>query len=168
MIRKACATDKDQLLALYRAVAAVPDGLARTPGEVTSTYIDSFMLAAARDGIELVAEQDGFICGDIHASRVGIASLAHLLTDLTIAVSPACQGRGVGRQLFQALIDDVLANKPYIKRIELFVRPDNTRARALYASLGFVEEGLLRSRINNSRGETGSDIIMGWLRPHGA
>ncbi len=165
MIRNARADDKHQILALYRAVAAVPDGLARTPDEVSESYIDGFMGAAARDGIELVYEQDGVICGDIHASRVGIASLAHLLTDLTIAVSPVSQGQGVGRMLFQGQIDDVMANRPYIKRIELFVRPDNTRARALYASLGFVEEGVLRSRINNAKGETGSDIIMGWLRP---
>jgi ribosomal protein S18 acetylase RimI-like enzyme len=165
MIRPALPSDKDQILALYRAVASVPDGLARTPDEVTEAYVDGFMGAAARDGIELVYEQDGVILGDIHASRVGIASLVHLLTELTIAVSPICQSKGVGRQLFQGLINDVMANKPYIKRIELFVRPDNVRARALYESLGFIAEGVLRSRINNSKGETGSDIIMGWLRP---
>jgi putative acetyltransferase len=100
----------------------------------------------------------------MHAPRVGIASLAHLLTDLTIAVSPGAQGRGVGRALFQEMLREVTHNMPYITRIELFARDSNVRARKLYASLGFVEEGRLRARVNNARGEPETDTIMGWLR----
>ena len=124
-----------------------------------------FMHKAETDGIELVCEEDGAIVGEIHASRVGIASLAHLLTDLTIAVAPQAQGRGVGRRLFQALLDDVIGNMPHITRVELFARESNVKARALYASLGFVEEGRLRARVNNARGEPETDTVMGWLRP---
>jgi ribosomal protein S18 acetylase RimI-like enzyme len=165
MIRKAAAGDHAGILALYRKVAEVPDGIARTPGEVTDAYVAGFMGKAAADGIELVAEIDGVIVGEIHASRVGIASLAGLLTDLTIAVSPAAQGKGVGRALFQALLDEVREHMPHINRIELFARDSNVRARALYASLGFVEEGRLRARVRNGRGEPETDTVMGWLRP---
>lgn len=165
MIRKARAGDDVQLLALYRAVAAVPDGIARTPGEVSEAYISAFMQKAAQDGIEFVYEDGGRILGEIHASRVGIASLAHLLTDLTVAVAPEAQGKGVGRQLFEALLGEVMDNMPHITRVELFARASNVRARALYASLGFVEEGRLRARVNNARGEAETDTIMGWLRP---
>ncbi len=164
MIRRATPADRMQVLALYRAVAAVPDGIARTPDEVTDDYVDGFMQRAARDGIELVYEEDGAILGEMHASRVGIASLSHLLTDLTIAVSPDAQGRGVGRGLFQTLLREVTDNMPHITRIELFARDSNVRARKLYASLGFVEEGRLRARVNNARGEPETDTIMGWLR----
>lgn len=164
MIRKAQANDHARIVQLYRDVAAVPDGIARTPGEVNDAYVSGFMHKAQTDGIELVCEEDGVIVGEIHASRVGIASLAHLLTDLTIAVAPQAQGRGVGRRLFQALLDDVMANMPHITRIELFARESNVKARALYASLGFVEEGRLRARVNNARGEPEVDTIMGWLR----
>lgn len=165
MIRKAQAGDQPRILRLYRDVAAVPDGIARTPDEVSEAYISGFMQRAQADGIELVCEQDGAIVGEIHASRVGIAALAHLLTDLTIAVAPQAQGQGVGRRLFQGLLDEVTANMPHITRIELFARDSNLRARALYASLGFVEEGRLRARVNNARGEPETDTIMGWLRP---
>lgn len=165
IIRNATATDASAILALYKDVARVPDGIARTPDEVTDHYIDGFMRKAAADGIELVAEIDGAIVGEIHASRVGIASLAHLLTDLTIAVAPAAQGQGVGRALFQGMLDRVLHQMPHITRIELFARDSNGRARALYASLGFVEEGRLRARVNNARGEAETDTVMGWLRP---
>jgi ribosomal protein S18 acetylase RimI-like enzyme len=165
MIRKAQANDHARIVRLYRDVASVPDGIARTPGEVNDAYVSGFMHKAETDGIELVCEEDGVIVGEIHASRVGIASLAHLLTDLTIAVAPQAQGRGVGRRLFQALLDDVISNMPHITRIELFARESNVKARALYASLGFVEEGRLRARVNNAKGEPELDTIMGWLRP---
>ncbi len=165
MIRKATPEDLPQLLALYREVAAIPDGLARTPAEVSDHYVSGFMDKAARDGLEFVFEEGGRIRGEIHASRVGIASLDHLLTDLTIAIAPGCQGQGVGRRLFQALLDEVSLKMPHITRVELFCRSSNERARALYLSLGFVEEGRLRGRVNNSRGEAETDTIMGWLRP---
>lgn len=164
-IRHAGPHDHAQLLALYRAVAAVPDGIARTPAEVTGEYVTGFMTRAAVNGVELVCEEDGRLVGEIHASGAGIASLAHLLADLTIAVAPEAQGRGVGRRLFQALLDHVIAAMPHVTRVELFARDSNTRARALYASLGFVEEGRLRARVNNSRGQAETDIVMGWLRP---
>jgi ribosomal protein S18 acetylase RimI-like enzyme len=165
MIRTARPDDHDRILQLYRAVATVPNGIARTPEEVSEAYISGFMQKAAADGIELVCERDGEIVGEIHASRVGIASLAHLLTDLTIAVAPQAQGQGVGRQLFRGLLDHVLQHMPHVTRVELYARESNVRARALYVSLGFIEEGRLRARVNNARGEPETDTIMGWLRP---
>lgn len=164
MIRKAVAADHARIKALYRAVAAVPGGIARTPDEVTDAYVSGFMQKAQNDGVEYVAETDGVIIGEIHASRVGIASLAALLTDLTIAVSPAAQGQGVGRALFEALLTEVREHMPYITRVELFARTSNKRARALYESLGFVEEGQLRARVFDANGELETDTIMGWLR----
>jgi putative acetyltransferase len=165
MIRKADRSDRAQVLALYKRVATIPDGIARTPAEVTDDYVGGFMQRAAADGIELVWEEDGRILGEIHASCPGIAALAHLLTDLTIAVAPDAQGRGVGRGLFQALLDEVIHRMPHIHRVELFARVSNTRARDLYRSLGFVEEGRLRARVNNSLGVAEDDTLMGWLRP---
>lgn len=165
MIRKAVASDADGVLALYRAVAEVPDGIARTPAEVTGSYVAGFMDRAARDGVAFVCEEGGRIVGEIHASRAGIAAFAHVLGDLTIAVDPCAQGRGVGRRLFQALLDEVVRNMAHIERVELFARESNPRARALYASLGFVEEGRLRARVRNAAGAPETDTIMGWLRP---
>lgn len=165
MIREAAEADRAQILALYKLVATVPDGIARTPGEVTGEYVDGFMQKAAASGVELVWEEGGRILGEIHASCPGIAALAHLLTDLTIAVAPEAQGRGVGRALFQALLDEVSAHMPHIHRVELFARVSNERARGLYRSLGFVEEGRLRGRVNNALGLAEDDTIMGWLRP---
>lgn len=155
--------DLAQILALYKAVAAVPGGIARTPDEVGEAYVAGFMRKALDDGVQFVDVEDGVVRGEIHASRPGIACFAHLLTDLTIAVAPACQGRGVGRRLFEALLAEVGENLPHITRVELFTRASNTRARALYASLGFVEEGRLRARVSDVDGRLDDDISMGWL-----
>jgi len=165
MIRHATAADRAALLALYKRVATVPDGLARTPDEVTLDYVDGFMGRATHGGIELVFEEEGRLLGEIHAACPNIAALSHLLTDLTIAVDPAAHGRGIGRALFQGLLDHVVARMPHITRVELFARSSNVKARALYLSLGFVDEGLMRRRVNNSRGEPEDDTFMGWLRP---
>jgi L-phenylalanine/L-methionine N-acetyltransferase len=83
---------------------------------------------------------------------VGVASL-HVLgpglrrmhvRGLGIGVATAWQGRGVGRKLLAALLDwaDNWAN---VLRVELHVHADNGRAKALYQSMGFVEEGLHRA-----------------------
>ncbi len=165
MIRPAVAADRAQILALYKEVAEVPGGIARTPDEVTAAYVIGFMHKAFADGLALVYEEGGVIRAEMHASTPGIACFAHLLTDLTIAVAPACQGRGVGLRLFHALLEIVTRDMPQITRVELFVRESNQRARALYAGIGFVEEGRLRARVGTAGAPPESDIIMGWLRP---
>lgn len=164
MIRTAVAADQAQIFALYKEVAAVPGGLARTAEEMSLAYVAAFMDKAATHGLELVWEEDGRILGEIHASRAGIACFAHVLGDLTIAVAPQAQGRGVGRALFAALLDDVKQRQPGITRVELFMRESNTRARKLYAALGFVEEGRLPGRVRDPDGRTEADLVMGWLR----
>lgn len=164
MIRNAAASDKPRLLALYRAVAAVPGGLARTVDEIGDDYVAGFMQRALASGVQLVCEEDGVIVGEIHASSLGIAAFAHLLTDLTIAVAPAAQGRGIGRLLFQSLLQRVGAQLPHISRVELFTRESNLRARQLYTSLGFVEEGRLAGRVSDGAGGFEADIVMGWSR----
>ena len=164
MIRKAVEADHAGIVALYRAVAATPGGIARRPEEVSDAYVRGFMHEAATQGLEFVFEEDGIILGEIHAASPGIACFAHVLSDLTIAVSPQAQGRGVGRRLFQALLDEVTHHLPAITRVELFARDSNQRARALYESLGFVEEGRLRARIIDADGKPETDTIMGWIR----
>lgn len=52
-------------------------------------------------------------------------------------------GRGLGRQVLHAIIDRVF-DEHSAHRLWLDVFDDNHRARHLYRSLGFVEEGTLR------------------------
>ncbi|MEW6322975.1 MAG: N-acetyltransferase, partial [Acidobacteriota bacterium] len=60
----------------------------------------------------------------------GVAHLAQL------AVAPAAQGRGVGRQLLDAVLDQLQVLG--YERVTLMVSEDNAPARSLYAAAGFT------------------------------
>ncbi len=92
----------------------------------------------------LVAERDGRMVGSagLHPASTGLRRRHAAM--LGISVAAEAQGQGVGRALMQALCD--YADRwAQILRIELTVFTDNTRAIALYRSLGFELEGTHRA-----------------------
>jgi ribosomal protein S18 acetylase RimI-like enzyme len=88
----------------------------------------------------------------------------HVLGNLTIAIDPLLQGRGIGRSLFNAFFALIEKEKPEIVRVELIVREKNKRAIGLYESLGFQIEGKMERRIRGVTGELEADIPMAWVR----
>ncbi len=160
-IRPAEESDLAAILALYRAVAGIPGGLLRRVHEITPDYIARNFDAARRSGLSLVAVDDGGIVGELHGHVPGVHQLRHVMGDLTVAVHPGAQGRGIGRRLFERFLGDTRRDFPQMRRVELFCRADNERAVALYRSLGFEVEGVLRGRVADDRGFYGDDLIMG-------
>ncbi len=79
--------DVAAILALYRKVAATPGGIARSPEEVTSEYVEGFVSDSLDRGIILVAELEGLpgLAAELHTYRSELADL------------PACAGRAYGR-----------------------------------------------------------------------
>lgn len=61
---------------------------------------------------------------------------------LGMGLLPVARGQGIGQRLLQVAADAALAYG--FTRIELSVRADNARAKALYERMGFVHEGLQR------------------------
>lgn len=171
-LRAATETDGEAIAALYRRVAAAPSsGLARAVHEITSDYVSGFVRRGHEAGIVLVAVEGGEgsdraerVVGEIHAYRSHLAVFAHVLGELTIAVDPEAQARGVGRALFTELLRTVREDQPEIERVELITRESNTRAITFYESLGFFREGRLERRIRRADGVVEADIPMGWLR----
>jgi ribosomal protein S18 acetylase RimI-like enzyme len=163
--------DAAAIQALYRTVAAIPGGLARTPSEITEEYVRGFVEHSLDRGIIVVAEfparlsGSSELAGEIHAYRSDIELFSHVLGDLTIAVHPGAQGRGVGRRMFTRLLDEVKADHPDVTRVELITGESNARAQHLYESLGFRKEGRLEGRIRAAGGGVEADIPMAWLRP---
>ena len=86
-------------------------------------------------GLYLVLEEGEEVVGFIGVKHV--ADETHVMT---IAVLPESRGRGHGRTLVVAALEAPATRKSL--RVHLEVRPSNTAARTLYASLGFVETGL--------------------------
>ncbi|UDF02742.1 GNAT family N-acetyltransferase [Asticcacaulis sp. AND118] len=162
-IRLATAADAPAIAALYREVARLSGGLARTEDEITTDYIEGNLTAALTRGLCLIAESEGRCVGEIHACAPAPKQFAHVLGDLTVAVSPATQGQGIGRRLFEALIAHSGQRLPHIRRIELLCREGNKRGIALYESLGFVQEGRLKGRVRLPDGTVEDDLYFGLI-----
>ncbi|MYT70655.1 MULTISPECIES: GNAT family N-acetyltransferase [unclassified Streptomyces] len=90
----------------------------------------------------IVAELDGTLVGYVRLGYpTGLPANAHVRQIQGLAVADAARGRGVGRMLVRAAIGQ--ARRQGARRITLRVLGHNTPARALYASEGFVVEGVL-------------------------
>ena len=143
-LRPANVTDRDAITTLYKKVIRISGGLARREEEVTPEYVEGFIEKA--QGLQFVATDGTRIVGEIHCYKPGIQCFDHLLGDLTIAVDPDYQGKGVGKALFMAILSEVKENRKDILRIELLTGEANKRAIAFYQSLGFVIEGRMPNR----------------------
>ncbi len=86
-------------------------------------------LALYRDGEEVV----GFAMWGLDAEEG-----SHWIGGLVIGARH--QGKGYGREAMEAMLDH-LATLPGYREAALSCEPENTAARRLYASLGFVETG---------------------------
>jgi RimJ/RimL family protein N-acetyltransferase len=154
----------DAVLALYLAVAADgASGLARQPHEIDRKYVRAFLEKVDANGLSLglcEPRSPDRLLGELHATRMGPAQFNHVLTDLTIAIDPRQQGRGLGSTLFRAYFDTVRRNLPEIRRIELLVRSGHAHARRLYERLGFVQEGCMIGRVQLADGSVEDDIPM--------
>ncbi|QIK64254.1 ribosomal protein S18-alanine N-acetyltransferase [Leucobacter viscericola] len=93
---------------------------------------------------ELTADHRHYIVLTDEAGAIkGYAGLMVIGTDgdiQTIATVPDMRGRGQGRRLMNALIDEAVERG--VREIFLEVRADNPVARKLYSSLGFVDIGI--------------------------
>ncbi|MFI5682483.1 GNAT family N-acetyltransferase [Streptomyces sp. NPDC051636] len=107
----------------------------------------------------LVAELDGRVVGYL---RLGLptplASNAHVRQIQGLAVAGEARGRGVGRALVRAAVEE--ARRRGARRITLRVLGHNTPARKLYESEGFVVEGVLPEEFLLA-GEYVDDVFMG-------
>jgi len=166
MVETPSQADLAGILGLYRAVAAIPGGLARTVEEITPDYVAHFLLRSLAAGVILVARcpDSGSILGAVHAYVPEPSVFSHVLGDLTIAIHPDAQGRGIGRQLVEGFLATVVSQRPEIRRIELIARESNRKAIDLYRKLGFVEEGCLVDRIQSVGGGFEADVAMAWIR----
>jgi ribosomal protein S18 acetylase RimI-like enzyme len=167
--RTALYEDWPKIKALHLKVAVQKTGIARWEDEVTDEYVQHFMNKSLEHGLMIVAlhpENPDEIVGEIHASQSQIRVLKHLMTDLTIAVDPAFQGKKIGRTLFTIFLEEIATNRTDIGKVELFTRESNHKAISLYRSLGFIIEGRMEMRIKTPEGNYEADIVMGWQNPN--
>jgi ribosomal protein S18 acetylase RimI-like enzyme len=165
-LRPTTPADIAALLTLYRDVAAMPNsGLARHSDEMNRDYVAAFAGLCDPQGVSIAAFDGQALAGEIHAARMRPRQFSHVLTDLTVAVHPQAQGRGVGSALFRALFDAAARLNPPVTRIELVGRAGNAAALRLYERLGFRAEGRFAGRVRLAGGTIEDDIPMARMGP---
>ena len=165
ILRRATIEDIPQIHSLYQIVARNVGGLAREEDEITIEYVTNNVKKSLKSGIILVAQhpKDEIIIGESHSYALEPRVFSHVLSELTIAVHPQFQGLGLGRMLFQKLLQEVENTRTDILRVELIARESNTKAIQFYQQLGFQIEGKLSRRINSRNGSYEADIPMAWF-----
>lgn len=163
IIRNAAESDILAIANLYKLVAELPDGIARTPDEIDEKLITDFFYKSAKQGLMLVIrnpENPQELIAEIHCYKFDPYCFYPTLGNLTLVVHPEFQGRGFARAIFMELIKQVKIKFPEVLRIELFVRSYNHKNISFYEKLGFVTEGILKNRLVDSQGEVKDDRIM--------
>ncbi|MFT3681215.1 MAG: GNAT family N-acetyltransferase [Ferruginibacter sp.] len=164
-VRESNIADTDALLRLYYFVAATGGGIARNIKEIDRDYIEHCQLASKKSGVQFVIDDPqnpGEIIAEIHCYALVPGIFSHVLSELTILVSPQHQGSGLGKLIFSHLLSYIEHNRPDILRVELAAKESNQRAIGLYQQLGFKIEGRFERRIN-SNGAYEADIPMAWF-----
>jgi putative acetyltransferase len=122
--------------------------------------MEEALTGALSGGLAIGAWDGPHLAGIIKASRMPSVQFQHVLWDLTVAVDPEFQGRGIGGRLFAELLANATTLTPRIERVELVVREGLTHAIRLYERLGFRREGRFERRFRLSNGAYEADLPM--------
>lgn len=93
------------------------------------------------DAVLRFALHNGAICGLAYWRRYARPTHRPHADIERVVVSPAYQGKGIGRRLTAELVD--AARSRGIEKLTLDVRGDNVNAIELYRSMGFIQYGEL-------------------------
>ena len=168
LIRKALPIDRDEIADLYRAASASVQGISRRPHEITETYIYSLLNDIDKKMVFLVAteEVDGeeTILGCVHATKSDLEVYSHILSDLTVMVSPSHQKNGIGKFLGIEFLKHVAQKRPDIKRVEMEALSAQMHLDT-YKAAGFIKEGEIKERVKNVDGTFSDSVLLVWINP---
>lgn len=159
-IRRGTVEDVIQLVSLIDKCAGQSDFLTFDSGEyVTNEIQRDIVMELSQDGngLLLVAEIMGQLIGTLTFRRGKRPKVSHA-GEFGLIIEQEHWGMRIGKFLIQELIQ--WANNIGVRKINLKVRDDNKRGRALYKALGFVEEGRLQRGLF-SRGVFYDALLMG-------
>jgi ribosomal protein S18 acetylase RimI-like enzyme len=154
-IRRAVLDDEEALGRLDRTTWSYQHAVTPPP----QPPYDPFFRDHCGPDNHLVAELDGRLVGYV---RLGfptpLAANAHVRQIRGLVVAEEARGKGVGRALVRAAVDE--ARGLGARRITLRVLGHNTQARKLYESEGFVVEGVQPEEFCLD-GRYADDVLMG-------
>jgi ribosomal protein S18 acetylase RimI-like enzyme len=160
LIRPSRDDDAPGLAALIDAVAGEGELIAAVPGEPDTMEQSSRLVSIVLEGgLTLTLEVDGIPAGHVMVQRRAGTHYAHV-GEIAILVSNMQRGAGFGRSLMEMAI--AWGRAVGLAKLSLRVFPDNQRAIALYRSLGFQDEGLVKAEVRMPSGDRDM-LLMGLL-----
>ena len=153
-VRDGTTEDAAAVEAVWEAVAAEGEWIG-TELPLRPGWQDGFRAAIADPSSHwFVAEDDqGAVVGAVYVTHA--AGIGHL----GMAIVDGHRGRGLGKLLLSHAIDWHRAEGSH--KVVLEVWPHNARARRLYESMGFVDEGILRRHYRRNSGALWDVVTMG-------
>lgn len=147
MLRKATQDDVDQIAGVLVSFYNMDD---------IEEAKETFLSETKKDHVYIVAIVDNKIIGLVTWLMHGLPK--HGLAELDrICLLPESRGKGVGKQLVEALIKD--ANQEYektgkkLRKLYLLTHADNTSAQSFYKKVGFSHEVTLKSHYYKDKDE---------------
>ena len=142
--------DRDGMLAFAQALPE--HDLLFLGRDLTQPRVIEAWLTAIGDGWidSVVAEEDGAICATAALVRDPLGWSAHV-GEVRLLVAAGRRGAGLGRDLVQAIF--AIARQRDLAKLTASMTPDQTGAVALFESLGFRGEALLRDQVRDRSGQ---------------
>ncbi|HYE02847.1 MAG TPA: GNAT family protein [Phycisphaerales bacterium] len=166
LVRGATELDAPGVLEFLREVMGDSPHLLTQPFELPDEAGERQWIAkhtGCPGSLAMLAEVEGVVVGLLSFSPGARARTAHHGT-LGITVRSAWRGRGLGRQMMLGLLEWARAH-PTLEKVCLGVFATNTRAIALYESLGFREEARRRGEIKLGPGRYVDEVQMSlWVK----
>jgi len=124
-------------------------------------------LAAIADGWidSLIAEEDGTIIGTAALVRDPLGWSAHV-GEVRLLVAAGRRGAGLGRDLLQGLF--AVAIERGLAKLTAAMTPDQGGSVALFESLGFRGEALLKDQVRDRAGQPHDLVILSYDVARGA
>lgn len=164
MIRKAEKEDAKALIEYLEKIGGESEFLTFGAGEFNKTveqekeFIETII--NKENALFIIAEIDGKVIANLNFSGGSRKRTCHV-GEFGVSVLKEYWGKGIGEKLIAYMLD-WSNNSTIIRKINLRVRTDNTRAIKLYKKLGFFEEGILK-RDFLINGKFYDSILMGLL-----
>ncbi len=138
VIRDVCRADAQALVGIYNEhVRNTVVTFEETPADPLD-YADRISAVSARYPW-LVAEQDGRVAGFAYACEWKNRSAYRHTAEVSIYIDPACQRRGLGRQLYSALFDRLESAGVHL--LIAGISLPNEASVALHEKFGFTAVG---------------------------
>ena len=143
IIRPAEKRDLTAILAIYNQ--GIEDRIATLESDVKDiACMESWFAEHGGRYVVIVAEMDNRVAGWASLNRYSMRCAYDGVADLSVYIDREYRGKGIGKQLLQAIEQIAIGN--HFHKIVLFTFPFNQLGQRLYRRMGYREVGVFRNQ----------------------